>query len=307
MREIGTIAEEKAARLLEDHLLTLGISTKLDKIADGYRIWVHREDQLDAARAAKVEFEANPEDPRFQAAPREARVIRRRAEQAEAEYRGKDRDASERWTAPFHRRVPLTATLLALCFVVALATDLGEKPTRLQRALQLSTLAIGPDNQVVDRGFADIAHGQVWRLITPIFLHSGMFHLVFNMLALIGLGERVESRKGWRKMAVLVLVSAVLGNAGQFFEAGGQFGGISGVLFALAGYLWAKGYADPDDGLSLHPQMATMMVAWFLFCILSSADPVPGGPDPAAGTVAFANVAHGVGLAVGILFGLLRF
>lgn len=307
LREIGTIAEEKAARLFEDHLLTLGISTKLDKIPDGFRIWVLREDKLDEARAALDVYRANPAAPEFQSAPREARLIRRKAEQAEAEYRGNDRDVAAQWAAPFHRRVPLTAALLVICFVVAFLTDLGEKRSGLQSWMTLSTLSLAPDGRVVDHGFREIARGEVWRLVTPIFLHYGMFHLVFNMLALIGLGERVESRKGWRKMAVIIAVAAVLGNVGQFFEGGGQFGGMSGVLFALAGYLWAKGHADPEDGLSLQPNTAFLMVAWFLFGILNKVDPNPAGPDASDAQVSFANVCHGAGLAVGIVFGLLRF
>jgi len=307
LREIGTIAEEKAARVLEDHLLTLGISTKLEPTPDGVRVWVHHEDRVDEARAALDEFRKAPDDPRYQASTREARALRKKAEQADAEARGNVREVSERWNAPFRKRAPLTAGLLAVCLAVALGTDLGVGPTKLKRLLTFSVQTMdieGGRIMVRDHGFENILHGEVWRIVTPAFLHFGLIHLAFNMLALIGFGERVEARKGWRKMAVIALVAAVLGNIGQYFESGGQFGGMSGVLFALAGYIWAKGYADPEDGLSLHPNTAFLMIAWFLFGIVGKMD-VP--PDSSQAPVAFANVCHGVGLAVGIVFGLLRF
>ncbi|WP_435017279.1 rhomboid family intramembrane serine protease [Tundrisphaera sp. TA3] len=307
MREIGTIAEEKAARVLEDYLLTLGISTKLIPAADGVQIWVHREDRVEEARAVLEEFRKAPDDPRFRAASREARTLRQKAEQAEAEYRGNIREVSDRWNGPFHRRAPLTAALLAASILVAIGTDMGEPLTRVGEWLSFSTHkveTVGNFRVLRDNGLSDIEHGQFWRVLTPIFIHFGPIHLIFNMLALIALGERVESRKGWQKMAIIAVVAAVLGNIGQFFESGGSFGGMSGVLFALAGYLWAKGHADPEDGLALPPNAAFMMIAWFLFGIISKIDVSPDAPMP---TVSFANVCHGVGLAVGIAFGLRRF
>ena len=84
----------------------------------------------------------------------------------------------------------------------------------------------------VSHGFSDIMKGQVWRLISPIFLHFGVAHLVCNMLGLRIFGSAIEYRKGWRKLLILVVVSGVISNVAQFLaelqsEQVHPFGGMS--------------------------------------------------------------------------------
>src|SRR5205085_2056774 len=70
----------------------------------------------------------------------------------------------------------------------------------------------------VDRstGLDAIRRGEVWRLVTPILLHFGIAHLVFNMIWLYQLGGLVELRKGHLAMAAIVLASAVVSNLGEY-------------------------------------------------------------------------------------------
>ena len=99
----------------------------------------------------------------------------------------------------------------------------------------------------------------------------------------------------------MVLVSAVLSNLGQHFymeqaDPGGlhSFGGLSGVGYAMFGYLWMKGQYEPEQGMILHPNTITMMLFWLVLCMTGLVGPI-------------ANAAHVVGLLVGVTFGLLRF
>jgi GlpG protein len=69
------------------------------------------------------------------------------------------------------------------------------------------------------------------------------------------------------------------------------FGGMSGVLYGLSGYAWMKGRFAPELGIFLDPTLIFMMLAWFVFCLLG-----------VIGSVA--NVAHGVGLLMGIAIGI---
>lgn len=57
-----------------------------------------------------------------------------------------------------------------------------------------------------------ILSGEVWRLLTPVFLHGGLLHLFFNMLVLYFAGQRVEEMRGGREFALFYLVSGVFAN-----------------------------------------------------------------------------------------------
>lgn len=84
-----------------------------------------------------------------------------------------------------------------------------------------------------------LAAGEVWRLITPIFLHGSNAHLITNILFQGRLGFGVESWLGSRRFAVLYLVSGALGNLfsaalNPFKLSVGASTSVMGVIGALA-------------------------------------------------------------------------
>ena len=123
-------------------------------------------------------------------------------------------------------------------------------------------------------GVEDIVHGEVWRLVTPIFLHFGFIHLLFNMWALASLGSLIEYRRGTATLALLVLLSAMVSNLGEylyevnFFDQARLFGGMSGVVYALFGYIWMKGQNEPEQGMILHPSTVQTMLFWLVLCMM---------------------------------------
>jgi GlpG protein len=136
------------------------------------------------------------------------------------------------------------------------------------------------------KGLQEIRHGEVWRLITPIFLHFSFLHIFFNMIWLRDLGSMIEGRQSTWVLAVLVLVIAACSNVAQFYLSGPDFGGMSGVVYGLLGYVWMRGKFDPGSGLYVHPSTVTMMVIWFFLGF--------------TGWLGTANTVHGVGFAMGI-------
>ena len=72
------------------------------------------------------------------------------------------------------------------------------------------------------------------------------------------------------------------------------FLGMSGVVYALFGYIWMKGLYQPEQGMILHPNTITIMLFWLVLCMTGFVGPI-------------ANAAHFMGLAAGVAFGVLRF
>ena len=86
---------------------------------------------------------------------------------------------------------------------------------------------------------AGIAHGEWWRLITPVFLHAGLFHVAVNMYSLFYAGTFLESAIGRWRFALLYLVSGLAGSAGALLWSGNTPGvGASGAIFGILGALY---------------------------------------------------------------------
>lgn len=78
-----------------------------------------------------------------------------------------------------------------------------------------------------------------WALVTYMFLHGGLSHLLFNMLGLFFFGSRVEARLGERRFITLYLVSGITGALASLIftpQAAviGASAGVFGVMLAFA-------------------------------------------------------------------------
>lgn len=146
-----------------------------------------------------------------------------------------------------------------------------------------------------DAGFA---RGEYWRLLTPALLHFGMLHIVFNALWIWEFGRRIEALAGHGNFLLIVLATAIGANVGQYlWRPDSLFGGLSGVVYGLLGYLWIRHRLAPHPLSQLTPGILPLMLVWLLLCLLGVVDWfIRGG---------VANGAHVTGLAIGIAFGAL--
>ncbi len=82
-----------------------------------------------------------------------------------------------------------------------------------------------------------------WTLVTYMFVHAGIWHLFFNMLALVFFGPRVEAEIGDRDFLLLYVVSGMTGGVLSFVSPWtpivGASGALYGVMFAYA-YFWPR-------------------------------------------------------------------
>jgi rhomboid protease GluP len=80
-----------------------------------------------------------------------------------------------------------------------------------------------------------IEQGEVWRLITPAFLHASPIHLLFNMYALFVLGRVIEGVYGHSRFLMLYFISAFAGNVASFVLSANNSLGASTAIFGLIG------------------------------------------------------------------------
>jgi len=85
-----------------------------------------------------------------------------------------------------------------------------------------------------------ITEGEYWRLVTPIFLHGGIVHLLVNSYSLYAVGPTIERMFGGIKFIVIYLFAGIIGNVASFlFTPHPQIPsvGASGAIFGLVGAL----------------------------------------------------------------------
>ncbi|MBC6904797.1 rhomboid family intramembrane serine protease [Saccharophagus sp. K07] len=140
-------------------------------------------------------------------------------------------------------------------------------------------------------------HHEWWRLITPAFLHFGIWHVLFNSLAMWELGRRLEFVLPRSIFLVLLLATGVMANVVQYWLPGSAiFGGLSGVIFGLFGAI-AVLYRRTASPILKLPKGLYILAAVSLVVL----------PVILEKTVSIhvANGAHIGGLVAGLAFGLL--
>lgn len=175
--------------------------------------------------------------------------------------------------------------LILVCIVVAFATRLGDDPQVTSEFM----IASHPDYR-----FQEIMDGEVWRLFTPVFLHFSPVHLIFNMFWLYDLGGQIEQRIGYIRFGMLILMIALVSNLTQYLLEGPSFGGMSGVVYGLFGYVFIRIRAEGSSAYFLTHSNVIIMFGWFVLCWTDLLGPV-------------ANWAHTGGLVFGLALGALGF
>ena len=291
MRMIGSVPSEVHALRFSDYLLTVEVDVHIEESSAGaWQVWVEHDDDLDKAKAELEQFLTRPDDARYGSAKSAAAKIRKEEEKAAERRRRNYTDVRTSTAISGIARygTPVAMGLVAICVLIYLAGQIDDTV-----ALQLRTWLLFD----ITRGnmFDDILGGQVWRLVTPMLLHGGLIHLLFNMMWLWRLGQVIESTKGSLFFAVLVLCLSAIScsvQAGwyEFLGTWGLFLGISGVVAGLFGYAWMKHKLQPYEQIHVSDQEVGMMIGWLVICSFGFVGPI-------------ANGAHWGGLLAGMAIG----
>ena len=196
-------------------------------------------------------------------------------------------------------RAPVTVLTLLAALVVAAISNFGTELAGVQR---LFYPAFYPG--------ADIGLASVWRIVgqidsietllrtlSPALLHFGAVHLVFNSLWLWHFGRMIEAGQNSLHYLGLLLFLAFASNMAQYlWSLSANFGGLSGVVYGLLGYIWMWQVLAPRAGLRLPPAMISfLLIALVVMEVVASAW---------IASAWIASAAHAGGLVAGMLAGL---
>ena len=315
MRPIGEINNETDAKRFGDYLYANGTANDVDEDDGTWTLWVHDDDLLAQAETELGKFLKDPKSSRYTKGARQAATMRKEEAQADARAAKRQVDVRTQVFGQSTIGTPyLTFLIIGLCVMVQVMTVAEKDVSKLKisnfpakQHITVTRVSTGEETQEVNDTFlAEITGkkvlvgskyekagtGQVWRLVTPILLHFGWMHFIFNLYWLYFLGGGMEGKLGAGRFLGFILLAAVLSNLGQYLLSGPNFGGMSGVNYGLFGYLWIRGNRDPSFGLQLDQGTITMLLIWFAICFTGLVGNV-------------ANTAHTLGLVVGVAGGWL--
>ncbi len=138
-----------------------------------------------------------------------------------------------------------------------------------------------------------------WTLVTYMFLHTGLFHLLFNMIVLYFFGTALERRAGNRQLISIFFIAGILSAIGYTFLSRPIFnispGSMVGASGAIYGVFAALTMLEPDMRVYVYfvpmkLKHALVLFALFDFLMVNSSDMI-------------AHTAHLSGLLVGLYMG----
>lgn len=266
--------QQSPAHLLANYLTSQNITANVVQSDKEFVVVLNEDAHIDRAKIIAEGFLANPTHPKYQQAAWDSGKNVQLAPSGSGFSMGNI--IADAVKAPF------TSVVFILCVAVYGLSLLGMFAPIAQHLLM--------------QPFSVLAQNQEWwRLLGPAFIHFSALHIIFNLLWWAMLGAKIERTLGMSMLLIVFIVSATISNAAQaIFSEPVQgnlylFGGLSGVVYAVMGFVWWLGWLRPGWGLSLPNSIVGFMLVWL---VLGYADIL---------WVNMANAAHTAGLISGCL------
>lgn len=268
MLVVATLANPRAAQAFVDYMKTQGIELRIQAVSNHEVEILASDADYHRAVAEFQSFITNPNDDKYLAASWQSGGL---DSGLQANHSG-----PSIWQKFIAGGGWVTLSTITVCVVIYLLGAISN----------LYDLLFFPPREA----WAD---GELWRWLTPAFMHFSLLHIGFNLGWWWLLGGQIERRFSSNFLLIFLLFSAVGSNVSQYLLEGSRwFGGLSGVVFALFGYCWLYGKLRPQDGISFTNGMFAFSLVWLA---IGFADMLP---------IAFANGAHLSGLLIGLLVAL---
>jgi len=269
MQPLVSLNQHNIALLFSNYLNSQAISSRVEKDPQGFVVLCQSE-HLAQAKILFDEFIETPFADKYQQAA---------WQQGELTDVVSNGDSfTKQFKTQFLAHAGLvTLTIFAFCWLVFLLSIFGfARPIfdQLQFFPQLSIKALITEP---------------WRLLGPALFHFSWLHIVFNSMWWWQLGGEIEKKLSKSTLLNVFLITAIASNLGQYLVSGAEFGGLSGVVYGLVGFIWWLGWLAPTKGLNLAKPLIGILLFWML---LGFMEVLP---------MNMANTAHLLGLVSGCL------
>ncbi|MCZ8529840.1 rhomboid family intramembrane serine protease GlpG [Alteromonas sp. PRIM-21] len=266
--------QQSPAHLLANYLTSQHIKANVVQHEKEFVVVLDNNEHIDRAKVIAEDFLANPTNPKYQQAAWDS------GKNVQLAPSGSGFSLSKIMSDAV--KAPFTSVVFVLCAAVYLLSLFGLFAPIAQHLLMQPFSVL-------------LQNHEWWRLLGPAFIHFSALHIIFNLLWWGMLGAKIERTLGISMLLIVFLVSATISNAAQaLFSDPVQgnlflFGGLSGVVYAVMGFVWWLGWLRPSWGLSLPNSIVGFMLVWL---VIGYADIL---------WVSMANAAHTAGLISGCL------
>lgn len=105
-----------------------------------------------------------------------------------------------------------------------------------------------------------------YQFITSMFMHGGLMHLLFNMLALVSFGSACEDHLGSKKFLLYYFIMGIFGSCVQLLFTTGPMIGASAAIFGLLIYFTLL---HPNDKVSIFPFPISFKIKYLTMVFVS--------------------------------------
>ena len=276
MIELMSIDKLRAAQALTDFLNTQNVPAEISKQGNVYLVKIENTEDYDKAVIIAKEFSRDPNNEKFRLASWESN--------SEHYFENNQYASSSLLEEIFSRSGVVTISITVMCI-----------------GLYILMAFLNPEIIFALLSFPDLSSSQgmgfqVWKLLTPVFLHFSVPHLIFNSMWWWVYGGQIEKNQSSMQLILLTVCIGVISNTAQYYTSGPNFGGLSGVVYGVLAYCWVWGKIRPQDSFFLPNSLFNFMIIWLLIGYTGALDSLMGK---------MANSAHLGGLLSGLLLGFI--
>ena len=132
--------------------------------------------------------------------------------------------------------------------------------------------ALGSEQAIIGAGALwrpGLLNGEIWRLVTPMFLHGSADHLIGNCVALYVLGMACEHAVGGTKMIGVYFLSGITGALTSVALSPGPSVGASGAIFGLMAAVTAFLHHNDQLFRIRDKRIFGVLLAWAAYTIVT--------------------------------------